>query len=100
MVRAQIPINSLSCSDTKVKQGQNVSVSVVLNSPAPDSNTRVYLTASPQDQKIPSFVDVPAGTTHVDFSITAISNIVQPVEVALTASTVGKAQVLRLVAQP
>jgi hypothetical protein len=99
-VYAQVPLNSLTCQHTQLNPGQSVTVIIVLNSPAPASGTRVYLAASSDKLTIPKFVDVPADNTHVNFDLAAASDVSVRTEVTLTASTVGKPQVLRFVVAP
>jgi hypothetical protein len=99
-VAPHIPLHSLDCKKPQLAPGAKLDVTVVLTAPAPDSGTRVYLSADDKKLIVPKYLDIPAGTTHGIISVEAPVDVKQTTTVLLIATTIGKQQVLRLTIQP
>jgi len=94
IVYPRIPVHQITPATVALKAGEKALVTIVLTSPAPKSNTRVYLQWTGNGLAFiaaqQKFIDVPAGLNVVDIEVAAADKKTpSPKTVTLTATTIG-----------
>jgi hypothetical protein len=95
-VTPRIPVHSVSADRSEIVAGTEIEIRVLLTSPAPDSNTRVFLEASSDQLDIPKSVEIDPGWISATVTAKAKADIAEPVDVQIRAFTIGKSQFIRL----
>jgi hypothetical protein len=104
-IHPRIPVHEVNIKPKSVKGGQDFTVQVILDAPAPPSNTRVYLQwqgdginligAGPCQDGVgpsntaPCHIDAPAGQDTTSFAVHTITNPGRTRDVAVEAVTIG-----------